>query len=77
MAFIGANGSVTSIPNSGEKLCVGCDHWKGERELSYNNSGATSYDGSSAYCDAKKNDTFPNQPCTCFPPKFKKWRDLN
>ena len=44
MAFLGANGSVTSIPNSGEKICVGCEYWKGSRDITYNGTGATSMD---------------------------------
>ncbi len=76
MAFIGSKGAVTSIPCNGEKICVGCDHWKGQREISYNGIGATSIDNSRAYCIIKKDNTYPNQPCTCCPSQFKKWEYL-
>lgn len=76
MSFHGSNGSVTSIPCNGEKICVGCDYWKGQRKVSNNGTGATSHDSGSAYCIMKKSNTFPNQPCTCSPQKFIKWEYL-
>ena len=65
MAFLGSNGIVTSIPNCGEKICVGCEYWTGTREITYNGSGATSKNGNSAFCVLKKANTFPGQPCSC------------
>ena len=76
MAFLGANGSVTSIPSSGEKICVGCEYWKGSRDITYNGTGATSMDDSPAFCTLKKADTYPGQPCSCSGIRFKKWSYL-
>lgn len=76
MAGIGANGSVTTHPNCGEKMCVGCEYWTGIREVTYNGTAATSKDNKSAFCKMKKANTYPNQPCLCTPISFKKWTYL-
>lgn len=35
MAFRGEVGIITSFPNHNEKHCVGCEHWKGERDITW------------------------------------------
>ena len=76
MAGIGSNGSVTTYPNTGEKLCAGCDYWTGARDVTYNGTAATSRDKDAAFCRMKKADTLRNQPCLCTPKKFMKWSYL-
>lgn len=76
MAGIGANGSITTYPNCGEKLCAGCEYWTGIREVTYNGTAATSKDNKSAFCIMKRINTYPNQPCLCMPNGFKKWHYL-
>ena len=76
MASIGINGIVTSHPNCGEKMCVACEHWQGERDVTFNGSAATSKSNRSAFCNMKHSNTFPQQPCLCTPNKFIKWNQL-
>ena len=72
MAWVGAVGIVTTFPSSGEKLCVGCEYWKGERDITNNGTSATSRSGSDAFCVIKKNKNFPTGTCS----NFKKWSYL-
>ena len=74
MAMLGQNGKVTTFPNNGEKLCVGCEYWRGPRELTYNGSAATSVSGQPAMCEIKRANVLPQQPCACPTIKFEKWR---
>ncbi|HRU97406.1 hypothetical protein [Ruminococcus sp. XPD3002] len=72
MAFRGAVGIITSFPNHNEKHCVGCEHWKGERDITYGGTAATSKNGSQAFCVMRKNNTLPDYGCN----NFKKWTYL-
>lgn len=76
MAFIGQGGVVTTFPNTGEKLCVGCDYWKGPREIGYNGTAAISKGKEPALCVMKKGNTYPNAPCSCNTISFKAWSYL-
>lgn len=76
MAGIGANGSVTTFPNNGEKLCAGCEYWAGERKITQMGTAASSLNGNSAMCKIRKSATFPQQPCLCTPIKYIKWSVL-
>ncbi len=72
MGMVGQNGKYTSFPNTGEKVCVSCEHWKGAREATNNGNSATSMSGQGAICEIKRTSTFPAQPCVCG--KYSKWR---
>lgn len=74
MALLGQNGKVTTFPNNGEKICVGCEHWMGARELTNNGYAATSSSGQPAMCEIKRAEVFPQRPCSCPCIKFEKWR---
>ena len=63
--FTGANGAITSFPNTGEKCCVSCEFWCGRRSITHNGAAATSINGSSYPCEIIKKLTRPNQPCVC------------
>lgn len=76
MALLGANGVVTTMPCGGEKICVGCDYWTGERNLSCNGLGATSKNGDPAYCTKKDEVTRPSETCSSEDNMFKKWNFL-
>lgn len=76
MAGIGANGSVTTYPNTGEKLCAGCEYWTGARNAVQMSTAAATKNGSAAICRKKNSSTFPQQPCTCSPNSFTKWSRL-
>ena len=73
MALLGANGVVTSFPNTGEKLCVACEYWTGRRELTNNGNSATSVNGEPAMCECKRDRVYPQRPCSCPSSKFVKW----
>lgn len=70
--FVG-NGTYTTFPNSGEKICVGCEYWTGRRELTYNGTAATSVNGEPAMCECKREKVYPQRPCSCSSCKFRKW----
>ncbi len=74
MAGIGRNGSVTTYPKLGEKLCVGCEFWEGYRTVVQFGTAAQSSNGSAATCSMIGRDLFPQQPClnSC----FRKWSKL-
>lgn len=74
MSLIGTGGKVTSFPNHGEKICVGCEHWCGARELTNMGFAATSLSNQGAMCEIKRGTTYPNQSCSCPGIKFEKWR---
>lgn len=76
MAGIGVNGAVTTYPNTGEKLCAGCEYWMGTRDVVQMGTGAASKNGNGAMCKMKNSSTYPQQPCTCAPNKFTKWSRL-
>ena len=57
MPGIGANGSVTTFPANGEKVCAGCEHWRGYREVTYSGSCATTPNGQAARCVKKNANT--------------------
>lgn len=76
MAGMGANGSVTTYPNNGEKLCAGCEYWTGTRTVTQMGTAASSINGKSAMCKMKNSLTFPQQACTCSQSKFTKWSKL-
>ena len=73
MAGLGPNGMVTTHPNCGEKICVGCEHWTGSREVTHMGFAATSKDSKPAFCKMKKGDTYPINVCSCSINKFEKW----
>lgn len=73
MATLGPNGKVTTFPNNGEKICVGCEYWKGARELTNNGNAATSLSGQPAMCEMKRASVYPQQPCSCPSSRFEKW----
>ena len=74
MASVGPNGKVTSFPKNGEKICAGCEHWQGARELTNNGNAATSFSGQPAMCEIKRAAVYPQQSCTCPSIRFEKWR---
>ena len=74
MALNGPNGKVTSYPNTGEKVCVSCEYWKGAREVMNNGNAAAGMTGQGGMCEVKRTSTFPAQPCLCG--KYAKWRML-
>lgn len=76
MPTIGANGSVTTYPSHGEKICAGCEHWRGARTVTNYGACATTRDGRAARCTRQGRDTFPNQVCSCCPQCFEKWREV-
>lgn len=76
MSLLGSNGVVTTLPNGGEKICVGCEYWTGARDVTSMGEGATSKNGESAFCILKKANTYPGQPCSCPTISFKKWSYL-
>lgn len=76
MAGIGANGSVTTYPGSGEKICAGCEYWQGQREVAGNGFAAHTLNNRPAACPMKKADVYPGNVCSCMPSKFKKWTYL-
>jgi len=76
MPGIGANGSVTTFPANGEKVCAGCEYWRGVREVTYSGSCATTPNGQAARCVKKNGNTLPNSPCLCSPQCFQKWNEL-
>ena len=76
MALIGQGGRITSIPDYGEKLCVGCEHWQGGRDVTNMGMGACSRSNQGAMCVIKRSITYPNQPCSCPSSKFEKWHLL-
>ena len=76
MSTIGVNGSITTYPGSGEKICAGCEHWKGKRCITENGSAACTDDNNCGFCSVKKVNVFPGNVCICVPSSFKKWVKL-
>lgn len=76
MPTIGANGSVTTYPSNNEKVCAGCEHWRGMREVTNRGLSATTRDNRAGRCTRQGRDTFPTQGCTCPKPCFQKWTEL-